>query len=141
MPGQIARYQKKVSGPLLDRIDIHLDVPAVEVEKLSGDFKSEDSKSIRSRIEKARQIQYERFKGSSILTNSEMSNLQIRQFCIISQEALDLLKLAIAQMNLSARGYHRVLKVSRTIADLATSSKIEVTHVAEALQFRSREES
>ncbi|MBI3485978.1 YifB family Mg chelatase-like AAA ATPase [Candidatus Daviesbacteria bacterium] len=141
MPGQIARYQKKVSGPLLDRIDIHLDVPAVEVEKLSSDSNSEDSKTIRQRIEKARQIQYERFKDSPVLTNSEMSNLQIKQFCTISQEALDLLKLAIAQMNLSARAYHRVLKVSRTIADLAASPKIEVAHVAEALQFRSREES
>lgn len=144
LPGQIARYQKKISGPLLDRIDIHLDVPPVELDKLTGDLKMETSKTIRARVEKARKIQKQRFRSntqsSGGLTNSEMSNQQIKQFCIISKEALDLLKMAIAQMNLSARSYHRVLKLSRTIADLVASEAIGVEHVAESLQYRAREE-
>lgn len=140
MPGQISKYQKKISGPLLDRIDIHLDVPAVEVEKLTGDTLAEDSKTIRKRVEKARELQKERFKGSGILTNSEMSNAQIKEFCTVSQEALDLLKMAIAQLNLSARSYHRVLKLSRTIADLEESEHIKTEHIAEALQYRARDE-
>lgn len=140
MPGQISRYQKKVSGPLLDRIDIHLDVPAVEVEKLTGEYISEDSKTIRERVSKARKVQQERFKDTKILTNSEMNNSQIKQFCAISQEGLDLLKMAISQMNLSARVYHRVLKLSRTIADLAGSDQIQTEHIAEALQYRARED-
>jgi magnesium chelatase family protein len=140
MPGQISKYQKKISGPLLDRIDIHLDVPAVEMEKLTGDYQSEDSETIRERVEKAREIQRERFKGTKIHTNSEMNNTQIKQFCQISSEGLELLKLAIAKMHLSARSYHRVLKLSRTIADLAQLENIEASHIAEALQYRVREE-
>ncbi|MBI2022332.1 YifB family Mg chelatase-like AAA ATPase [Candidatus Daviesbacteria bacterium] len=140
MPGQISRYQKKISGPLLDRIDIHLDVPAVETDKLTDDILTEDSKKIRARVEKAREIQRQRFAPLGILTNSEMSNSHIKEFCVISKEALDLLKLAIAQLNLSARSYHRVLKLSRTIADLALSANIQTEHVAEALQYRTRED-
>lgn len=140
MPGQISRYKKKMSGPLLDRIDIHLDVPFVEAEKLTGQEVAEKSADIRKRVEKARQIQYQRFSGSGILTNSEMSNAQIKQFCQITSDALELLKLAISQMNLSARAYHRVLKLSRTIADLAESENILPEHVAESLTYRSREE-
>ncbi len=141
MPGQIARYQKKVSGPLLDRIDIHLDVPALDSEKLTTDNLAEDSYTIRKRVEKTREIQYQRFNGTGALTNSEMTNTQLKQYCVVTQEALELLKLAIAQMNLSARSYHRVLKLSRTIADLAESANIQTEHVAEALQYRAREES
>lgn len=140
LPGQIARYSKKLSGPLLDRIDIHLDVPAVELDKLTGEIKLEDSTTIRKRVEEARQIQKQRLKDNGILTNSEMSNAQIKQFCTITKEALELLKLAIAQMNLSARSYHRVLKLSRTIADLDGSDNIVTEHVAESLQYRAREE-
>lgn len=140
MPGQISRYQKKLSGPLLDRIDIHLDVPFVEVEKLTGEHLSEDSRSIRERVVEARKIQIERFKGMGILTNSEMGNVQIKQFCTISKDALELLKMAISQLNLSARGYHRVLKLSRTIADMSQSDNILTEHIAEALQYRAREE-
>lgn len=141
MPGQISRYKKKISGPLLDRIDIHLDVPAVEVDKLTGEVEAEDSKMIRKRVEKARKAQGERFSGSGILTNAEMGNAHIKQFCRVTVEALELLKLAISQMNLSARGYHRVLKLSRTIADLSESENILSEHVAEALTYRAREES
>lgn len=140
MPGQISRYKKKMSGPLLDRIDIHLDVPFVEADKLTGDTQAENSKAIRGRVEKARQIQRNRFKGKNVLTNSEMGNVEIKQFCEVTVEALELLKLAISQMNLSARGYHRVLKLSRTIADLADSEGIMPEHVAEALTYRAREE-
>lgn len=141
MPGAISRYKKKMSGPLLDRIDIHLDVPFIDVEKLTGQEISEDSQTIRKRIEKAREIQRKRFSGSGILTNSEMTNVHIKKFCQITEDALDLLKMAISQMNLSARGYHRVLKLSRTIADLVQSENILTEHIAEALTYRAREES
>lgn len=140
LPGQISRYKKKISGPLLDRIDIHLDVPFVEIDKLTGQEPAEDSKTICKRVERARKIQMKRFAGSGVLTNSEMSNAQVKQFCQITKDALELLKLAISQMNLSARAYHRVLKVSRTIADLSESENISSEHVAEALTYRAREE-
>lgn len=140
LPGQIAKYQKKVSGPILDRIDLHVDVPAVEVEKLTGLGDAENSKLVRQRVTRTRKIQAKRFKGTKILTNSEMNNLQIKQFVNLSKEALDLLKLAISQLNLSARSYHRILKISRTIADLAGSDNVNQEHVAEALQYRPREE-
>ena len=140
MPGQISRYKKKISGPLLDRIDIHLDVPLVDTEKLTGQMQVEDSASIRKRVGKARQIQKNRFSKSGILTNSEMGNAQIKEYCVVTEEALNLLKMAISTLNLSARGYHRVLKLSRTIADLAVEENILTEHVAEALQYRAREE-
>jgi len=147
LPGQIAKYKRRISGPFLDRIDIHLEVPAVDVDKLSSDLKFESSKEIRLRVIAARKIQNERFKdlplgkASHILTNSEMGNNEIKQFCFLTEEGLELLKMAISSLNLSARGYHRVLKLSRTIADLAASENILAEHVAEALQYRSREES
>lgn len=140
MPGQIARYQKKISGPLLDRIDMHLDIPAVDVTKLTDDILSETSESIRKRVEKARQIQLQRFKGSGIFTNSEMNNIQIKKYCAITKDALELLKLAIVQMSLSARAYHRILKLSRTIADLAEKENISEQHIAESLQYRTKDE-
>lgn len=147
MPGQIAKYKRRVSGPLLDRIDIYLEVPAVEVEKLSDDLKVEDSKTIRARVTQARAKQRIRFqdlpssKQGKILTNTEMSNSEIQKYCQITPEGLELLKMAISSLNLSARGYHRVLKLSRTIADLADSDNILTEHVAEALQYRARDES
>ncbi|MBI2011988.1 YifB family Mg chelatase-like AAA ATPase [Candidatus Daviesbacteria bacterium] len=141
LPGQISRYQKKVSGPILDRIDIHLDVPPVDIDKLTGKELGEASKKIKKRVDEARKIQRQRFRDFRILTNSEMNNIQIKKFCSISKDALDLLKMAIAQMNLSARSYHRVLKLARTIADLGKSEYIKTEHIAEALQYRAREES
>lgn len=140
MPGQIAKYKRRISGPLLDRIDIYLEVPAVEVEKLSSDLTIENSTSIRERINKARKLQHDRFMGK-ILTNSEMTNADIREFCAVTEEGLELLKMAISSLNLSARGYHRVLKLGRTIADLALSENILTEHIAEALQYRARDES
>ncbi len=139
MPGQIAKYKRRVSGPLLDRIDIYLEVPAVEVDKLSSDLKFEDSKTIRDRVIAARKIQLRRFKGR-IISNSEMSNSDIKEYCNLDQEGLNLLKMAISSLNLSARGYHKVLKLARTIADLAGEVNIQTEHVAEALQYRAREE-
>lgn len=141
LPGAISRYQKKISGPLLDRVDMHIDVPSVEVEKLTGEGVSESSAVIRKRVSRARQIQRARFQGKGILTNSEMGNVHIKEYCQITAEALDLLKLAISQMNLSARAYHRVLKLSRTVADLAEAENISSEHIAEALTYRAREES
>lgn len=139
MPGQIAKYKRRISGPLLDRIDIYLEVPSVEVDKLQSALDVEGSIAIRGRVSKARKIQKDRFKGR-ILTNSEMANSDIRQYCIVTPEGLELLKMAISSLNLSARGYHRVLKLSRTIADINGSENILTEHVAEALQYRSREE-
>ncbi len=142
MPGQIAKYKRRVSGPLLDRIDIYLEVPAVDVEKLSANLEVEGSEVIRDRVKKAREIQSKRFESRpKILTNSEMTNADIKQFCTITADGLELLKMAISSLNLSARGYHRVLKLSRTIADLSESENILTEHIAEALQYRSREDS
>lgn len=140
MPGQIAKYKRKVSGPFLDRIDIYLDVPAVEPDKLTHEMMNENSQQIRKKVIAARKIQQQRFKGR-IVTNSEMTNNDIRAYCTVTQPGLDLLKMAISSLNLSARGYHRVLKLSRTIADLAASENITVEHIAEALQYRAREDS
>ncbi|MDO8429032.1 MAG: YifB family Mg chelatase-like AAA ATPase [Candidatus Daviesbacteria bacterium] len=136
MPGQILRYKKRVSGPLLDRMDIHLEVPAVEVDKLTSNIEGEDSKSIRSRVKMARKIQQERFKGTEIFTNSEMSNSQIKKFCSLDPEGVLLLKAAITKMRLSARSYHRILKLSRTIADLGGSEEIGLDHLSESLTYR-----
>ena len=139
MPGQISNYQRRVSGPLLDRIDIYLEVPAVEMDKLSGEISSESSDVVRDRVTAAREIQGKRYNGR-ILTNSQMSNEDIRKYCVISEEGMNLLKMAISSLNLSARGYHRVLKLSRTIADLAGTENILTEHLAEALQYRARDE-
>lgn len=139
MPGQISRYKKKLSGPLIDRIDIHLEVPQVEMEKLTDNMVSESSGQIRERVKIAREIQEKRFKDEGILTNSQMGNVLIKKYCAVSSEALELLKMAISQMNLSARGYHRTLKLSRTIADLERSENIQEQHIAEALTYRAKE--
>lgn len=139
MPGQIAKYKRKISGPFLDRIDIYLEVPAVEVDKLSSDLKVENSDDIRKRVVAAREVQRQRFKGG-ILTNAEMKNNDIKEYCTVTKEGMDLLKMAISSLNLSARGYHRVLKLSRTIADLANEENIKAEHIGEALQYRARDE-
>lgn len=139
MPGQIAKYKRRISGPLLDRIDIYLEVPAVDVDKLSSDLSGETSGEIRRKVTAARKIQLNRFQGR-ILSNSEMNNKDIKEYCSLTQEGLELLKMAVSSLNLSARGYHRVLKLSRTIADLDGLDNISGEHIAEALQYRSREE-
>lgn len=140
MPAQISRYKKKVSGPLLDRIDMHLSVPAVDVDKLTGESMPESSAVVRRRVIRAREIQNARFEGSGIFTNSEMNNQQIKKYCQLDPDAVSLLKQAIIKMKLSARSYFRILKLSRTIADLADRERISLEDIAEALQYRAHEE-
>ncbi len=135
-PSAITRYQKRISGPILDRIDLHITVPAVKVEKLTNAIKAESSKIIQTRVQKARDIQEKRFKGLPITSNAEMSTKLMKLFCNLDNPSIALLKQAISKLNLSARSFHRVVKIARTIADLETSAKIKPHHVAEALQYR-----
>lgn len=138
-PTMIARYQGRLSGPLLDRIDIHLDVPRVDYDKLMSSQRAESSASVRARVEAARQRQRERFRNKPLLhANADMGVSEIAQMCVISTEGRQLLELSVKRMQLGARAYHRVLKLSRTIADLGGSEVIEVPHIAEALQYRPR---
>lgn len=140
LPGQIIRYQKRLSGPLLDRIDLHVEVPAVEVEKLTGSgIVAEESKSIQKRIQGARQRQTNRLVKTNLVANAEMRTRDIRELCPLTRECLTLLRQAVGQMNLSARAYYRVIKVARTIADLGREKIIRPSHIAEALQYRAKE--
>jgi len=146
----VTKYQKRISGPLLDRIDIHIEVPRVDYEKLSGDRVSESSESIRARVQAARDIQTERFGVRSLPTsgvqsqetshfvvcNADMHVGEIRQFCRLQDEGQRLMRAAMTQLNLSARAYHRILKLARTVADLAGCEEIQSVHLAEALQYR-----
>ncbi|MBI2953208.1 MAG: YifB family Mg chelatase-like AAA ATPase [Chloroflexi bacterium] len=134
----VSRYQKRLSGPLLDRIDIHVDVPRVQYEKLADNRAGEASAQVRARVEAARQLQRERFKGTKVLCNAEMGPGEVRELCKVDLAAQSLLKAAMNQLHLSARGFHRVLKLARTIADLAGSDLIAAAHVAEAVQYRPR---
>lgn len=136
---QLSQYKKKISGPLLDRIDLHIEVPRVKFEKLSSNELAEPSSIIRERVNRARNIQHERFFNSPISSNSEMGNAEIREFCRIDDATLNILKSAVTQMHLSARAYNRILKVARTIADLSQNEHILSEHIAEALQFRTKE--
>ncbi len=140
LPGQIINYQRKISGPLLDRIDLHIDVPKVNFEKLTSENKAETSSEIRKRVESAREIQRQRFIGLNIVANSEMSSRQTNNFCQIDKNTVDLLRQAVNQMGLSARSYFRILKLGRTIADLAGEKNIKLEHIAEALQYRPKAE-
>ncbi len=139
-PSQIARYQKRISGPLLDRIDLHVEVPRVKFEKLASETMEESSANIRERVEAARQIQTNRFKNTNIHCNSEMRNAEIKEHCKLDNQSIDLLRAAVTQMHLSARAYNRILKLARTIADLGKSDNIGLDHIAEALQFRAKVE-
>jgi magnesium chelatase family protein len=143
-PPMIQRYMSKMSGPLLDRIDIHIDVPAVNYKELRGGATTpEDSASIRARVLRAREVQLARFKlgGEKIYSNAQMGSRHIRQFCELSAECERLLERAMSQQGLSARAHDRILKVSRTIADLENVSQIEAKHIAEAIQYRSLDRS
>ncbi len=135
-PGAITRYQKRISGPILDRIDMHISVPAVKVEKLTKEYKAESSAKIQARVQKARNIQEKRFKSLPITSNAEMNNKQLKAFCNLDEASILLLKQAISKLNLSARAFHRVIKIARTIADLEGTEKIKSNHVAESLQYR-----
>jgi magnesium chelatase family protein len=137
----ITRYQKRISGPMLDRIDIHIEVPRVEYDKLSEDRLGEPSAAVQARVEAARQRQRVRFgvgatHASPIHCNAGMRPAQVRENCQLDETSNSLMRTAMNQMQLSARAYHRVLKLARTIADLAGEEKIGPAHLAEALQYR-----
>jgi magnesium chelatase family protein len=120
----VTKYQKRISGPLLDRIDIHIQVPRVEYEKLSDARLGESSHAVRARVEAARQIQRQRFAGTDLTCNADMRPAEVRKYCALDDTARSLIKTAMNQLQLSARAYHRILKLSRTIADLAGSPNI-----------------
>ncbi len=135
--GSVQRYLSKVSGPLLDRIDLHVEVMPVEFDDLSSKVRSESSEAIRERVNAARKIQIESYKGSGITCNAQLTPAFLHQYCVLTEEAQKMLKTAFEKMGLSARAYDRILKVARTIADLDASENIDVKHIAEALQYRS----
>jgi magnesium chelatase family protein len=135
-PLQISRYQKKISGPLLDRIDLHIEVPRIGFEKLNSLSLAESSLKIKERVQQARERQVFRFKNDSFNTNNEMAGKHIREHCKLNDESISLMRQAVNQMMLSARSYYRILKTARTIADLENKDLIETGHVAEALQYR-----
>jgi magnesium chelatase family protein len=135
---QIQRYLSRISGPLLDRIDIHIEVPSVKVRELSGDRTGESSVTIRERTNRARKIQTQRFAGrKGIYCNAQMTTKDIKKYCGFDKDCLDLIELATNRLGLSARAYDRILKVSRTIADLDGKENITVAHLSEAIQYRS----
>ncbi len=136
-PSKINQYRGKISGPLMDRIDIHVEVPRLTKEELTRASEGELSKEIKERVEKARRIQRERFKGLKITCNAQMKPKQIKNFCRLTLDACNLLEKAIEELRLSARSYDKILKVSRTIADLDEKEVIEIGHIAEAIQYRS----
>ena len=134
---QVQRYRSRVSGPLLDRIDLHIEAPALSIADLRNDASAENSETIRARVQAARHRQQKRFAGSRTTANARMSHAQIRRACPINAKLGDLLQQAMEQLSLSARAYDRILKVARTIADLADSDSIESKHLLEAIQYRS----
>lgn len=134
---KVEQYLSKVSGPLLDRLDIHVDVPPVEFSELTNEQKEESSKEIRARVEKARQIQCERYKNHKFSNNAKLSSSQMKKYCVLTSSAKMMLKNAFDRMGLSARAYDRIVKIARTIADLDYQDSISSKHIAEAIQYRS----
>jgi len=136
--GMIRSYNQKISGPLLDRIDIHIDVPRVDYDKLTGLARGESSGQVRARVEAARLRQRERFKNARLQANGDMGAKEIDHYCQTTPEAARLMQATLNKMQLSARAYHRILKLALTIADLDTCQIIDVPHLAEAIQYRPR---
>lgn len=139
-PFAISKYRRKISGPILDRIDLQVSVPRMKVEKMEDGVDGEKSADIRERVERARDLQRKRFVDSVCLSNSEMSGEMVRACCVLDDASKEVLRNAVSKYRLSARAYHRILKVARTIADLAGEEKIVMMHIAEALQYRFTEE-
>jgi magnesium chelatase family protein len=139
-PAQIIKYQRKISGPILDRIDLHVEVPRLPFQKLEEEKSGEASVDIRKRVEKARHIQSQRFQSLDIVTNSEMRSDQIKKFCPLDKDCVMLLRNALTSMHLSARAYHRIIKIARTIADIGESELILPRYIAEAIQYRFKAE-
>jgi len=137
-PSAVARYAKRISGPLLDRIDIHVDVPRVNYEKLTSERLGEPSARVRERVAAAREQQTYRLQGTPLRTNADLGAAEVRQYCVLNGAGQSLMRAAMRQLQLSARAYHRVLKLARTIADLDDASEIRPAHLAEALQYRPR---
>jgi magnesium chelatase family protein len=137
-PGIVSRYQKRISGPFLDRVDIFVDVPRIDYEKLSDDRLGEKSEKVQARVAATRKVQLERFKGTRLSCNADMTAAEVRELCQVEDSAQSLLKAAMKQLNLSARAFHRILKLARTIADHENSELIKAPHLAEAIQYRPR---
>ena len=142
LPGSVSRYQKRISGPLIDRIDLHVHVPAVKTEKLTdqNSHPAESSVTVRKRVQNARTMQIRRLQNTIHQSNAEMTTKMVKNLCPLSDETAAFLRKAVTMMQLSARGYFRVIKVARTIADLGGENTIGLPHIAEALQYRPKEE-
>jgi len=134
----VSRYQKRISGPLLDRIDIHIEVPRVDYEKLTDDRLGEPSARIRERVERAREVQRRRFQGTALRCNADMGPAEVREVCRLDEAGRSLVRAAMKQLQMSARAFHRILKLARTIADLEGAENIQTHHLAEAIQYRPR---
>jgi magnesium chelatase family protein len=137
--GEISRYHKRISGPLLDRIDIFVDVPHINYEKLTEEKRGESSDKVRSRVKAAHEIQLGRFRGTKLKCNADMTPKEVKEFYTVEPEAQSLLRAAMKQLHLTGRAFHRIFKLSRTIADLEHSDIIKTYHMAEALQYRHKE--
>jgi magnesium chelatase family protein len=134
----VTRYQRRISGPFLDRVDIFVEVPHIDYEKLTDQRRGETSERVQARVAAARARQLKRFKGTRLTSNSEMTPTEIRELCTVEGNAQSLLQVAMKQLYLSARAFHRILKLALTIADLESSDTIKAQHVAEAVQYRPR---
>ena len=137
-PGLVSRYQKRISGPFMDRVDIFIEVPHIDYEKLSDKCLGEETKKVQARVTAARCRQQQRFNGTGLTSNNEMTPAEVREFCQTEEDAQSLLKVAMKQLHLSARAFHRILKLALSIADLENSDIIKAHHIAEAIQYRPR---
>ena len=133
----VRNYLNRISGPMLDRMDLHIEVPPVDFNSLNSEIKEETSAQIRARVNAARKIQTERYKGTGITCNARLTPSMLKEYCVMTEDASEILKSAFDNLGMSARAYDRILKVARTIADLDGKDKIDMLHIAQAIQFRS----